>query len=137
MKKLSADGGAELEGPEFVRDNDARVTRVGRFIRATRIDELPQALNVIQRQMNFIGPRPERPEFVERLQEEMPYFSMRHLVKPGITGWAQVNNPLHSSLKENLVKLEYDLYYIKNRSFLLDLIILLRTFAIIVRGIGK
>lgn len=137
MYKLNRDGSAETQSPVFTKEKDERVTVMGRFIRATRIDEMPQAFNVIKREMNFIGPRPERPGFVDELQQDMPYYAVRHLVRPGITGWAQVNNPLHSSLKENLIKLEYDLYYIKNRSFLLDLVILLRTFNIILRGIGR
>ena len=137
MYKLNRDGSAETQSPVFTKEKDERVTVMGRFIRATRIDEMPQAFNVIKREMNFIGLRPERPGFVDELQQDMPYYAVRHLVRPGITGWAQVNNPLHSSLKENLIKLEYDLYYIKNRSFLLDLVILLRTFNIILRGIGR
>jgi len=116
--------------------NDCRVTRVGRFIRKTRIDELPQLFNVMAGDMAFVGPRPERPEFVRELQEEIPYYDKRHCVKPGITGWAQMNYPYGASLKDSFNKLEYDLYYVKNQSLFLDFLVLLQTAEVILFGKG-
>lgn len=128
---------AEKNGAQFASKDDSRVTRVGRFLRATRIDELPQVWNVLRGEMSFIGPRPERPEFVRTLEEAMPYYPMRHLVRPGLTGWAQINYSYAASLEENLEKLQYDLYYIKNRSLLTDITIFLRTLGIVVRAKGQ
>src|SRR5678815_4455809 len=104
--------------------NDVRVTRVGRLIRRARIDELPQLFNVLRGEMSFVGPRPERPEFVCELENKIPYYRERHTVKPGITGWAQLCYPYGSSEKDTIEKLQYDLYYVKNRSLLFDLAIL-------------
>ncbi|OGL72389.1 hypothetical protein A3F28_01175 [Candidatus Uhrbacteria bacterium RIFCSPHIGHO2_12_FULL_57_11] len=128
---------AETNGAQFASKDDSRVTRVGRFLRAARIDELPQVWNVIRGEMSFIGPRPERPEFVRQLEEAMPFYSMRHLVQPGLTGWAQVNYSYAATLEENLEKLQYDLFYIKNRSLLTDLAIMLRTLGIILSAKGQ
>jgi exopolysaccharide biosynthesis polyprenyl glycosylphosphotransferase len=124
---------AETGGtPQWAALGDPRVTRVGRFIRYTRIDELPQLLNVLRGEMSIIGPRPERPFFVEKLTAAIPLYSLRHLVKPGITGWAQVNASYGASIEDTRVKLRYDLYYIKHRGIILDLLILLRTLRVII-----
>jgi sugar transferase (PEP-CTERM system associated) len=118
---------AEKNGAVWARQNDARVTKVGAFIRKVRIDEIPQMWNVIRGQMSFVGPRPERPVFVEQLVQKLPYYSLRHSAKPGITGWAQVCYPYGASEEDALRKLEYDLYYIKHQSIFLDLLIMFRT----------
>ncbi len=117
-------------------ENDPRITRVGRFLRKTRIDELPQLLNVMIGELEFVGPRPERPEFVEKLQAMIPYYALRHTVKPGLTGWAQVMFHYGSSIDESKEKLQYDLFYIKNMSVKLDLLILFHTFKIVLLGRG-
>ena len=123
---------AESHGvPEWAAVDDPRITRVGRFIRYTRIDELPQLFNVICGDMSLIGPRPERPFFVERLTSEIPLYSARHSVRPGITGWAQVNAPYGASVEDTRQKLQYDLYYIKHCSVKLDVLILLKTIRVI------
>jgi exopolysaccharide biosynthesis polyprenyl glycosylphosphotransferase len=137
MQSISADGSAETQGPQFAATNDSRVTSVGKFLRLTRLDEIPQFINMLKGQMSIIGPRPERPEFVEQLTEKMPFYSLRHLIKPGLTGWAQVNNSYYGTIEENLRKLEYDLFYIKNRGLTLDISILLRTINTIVRFAGR
>jgi exopolysaccharide biosynthesis polyprenyl glycosylphosphotransferase len=118
---------AEKNGAVWAMKNDNRVTRVGGFIRKVRIDEIPQMLNVLKGQMSFVGPRPERPVFVEQLVKKLPYYSLRHSAKPGITGWAQVCYPYGASEEDALRKLEYDLYYIKHQSIYLDLLIIFRT----------
>lgn len=128
---------AEKNGAVFAQMKDPRVTKFGKFMRKTRIDELPQVWNVLRGEMSFIGPRPERPEFVATLQAAMPFYNLRHLVKPGLTGWAQINFPYAGSIEENLKKLQYDLYYVKNRSLLLDLAILLKTINIVLRWMGR
>lgn len=122
---------AEKNGAQWASANDARVTRVGRFIRKVRIDELPQIWNIIKGDMSFIGPRPERMQFVKLLKEEIPYYGLRHTVKPGLTGWAQVCYPYGASQEDSLHKLEYDLYYIKNMSILLDITIVLKTVGVV------
>ena len=123
---------AEVGGvPKWAAVEDPRVTRVGKFIRYTRIDELPQLVNVLGGDMSIIGPRPERPYFVERLAQAIPLYSARHYVKPGITGWAQINAPYGASIDEARHKLRYDLYYIKHCSLFLDLLILLRTIRVV------
>lgn len=128
---------AEKEGaPVWARKNDDRTTRTGRFIRRTRIDELPQTLNVFLGHMSFVGPRPERPYFVNELAEQIPYYHARHSVKPGITGWAQVKFPYGASVEDAMNKLQYDLYYVKNHSLFLDLMILLQTAQVVVLGKG-
>ena len=110
---------------------DPRVTRIGRLIRATRIDEIPQAWNVLKGEMSFVGPRPERPQFVEQLEADIPYYAERHMVKPGLTGWAQINYPYGASIDDARAKLEYDLYYAKNYTPFLDLLILLQTLRVV------
>lgn len=115
----------------WAAENDPRVTRVGRFIRKVRIDELPQAWTVLRGQMSFVGPRPERPQFVSDLEQHLPFYAERHMVKPGITGWAQINYPYGASVDDARHKLEYDLYYAKNYSPFLDLLILLQTLRVV------
>lgn len=128
---------AEKNGAVFAQMKDPRVTKFGKLMRKTRIDELPQVWNVLRGEMSFIGPRPERPEFVAALQAAMPFYNLRHLVKPGLTGWAQINFPYAGTIEENLKKLQYDLYYVKNRSLILDLAILLKTINIVLRWMGR
>lgn len=137
MKSLAADGSAETGGPQFAADKDARITAVGKILRLTRLDEIPQFINILKGQMSVIGPRPERPEFVRELTEKMPYYSLRHLIKPGLTGWAQIHNSYYGTIAENLRKLEYDLFYIKNRGLTLDLSIILRTINTVLRLGGR
>jgi len=116
--------------------NDPRVTRVGRFLRRTRLDELPQLYNVLAGQMSLVGPRPERPDIVQELCEKIPYYAERHLVKPGVTGWAQISFHYGSSIEDAKRKLQFDLYYLKHMSFELDVIILFRTARTFLRGRG-
>jgi sugar transferase (PEP-CTERM system associated) len=127
LKFRSMSVNAETDGPRWAAANDQRITRVGAFIRKTRIDEIPQVINVLRGDMSFIGPRPERPFFVETLKREIPYYAERHRVKPGISGWAQINYPYGASVEDARQKLTYDLYYVKNRSLFLDMVILLQT----------
>jgi lipopolysaccharide/colanic/teichoic acid biosynthesis glycosyltransferase len=122
---------AEVNGAVWATPNDPRVTKVGAFIRLSRIDELPQLINVLRNDMSFVGPRPERPEFVKTLAERLPYYRSRHAVKPGITGWAQLCYPYGASDKDALEKLQYDLYYVKNRNLLFDLAILVQTVEVV------
>ncbi|MDH4138371.1 MAG: exopolysaccharide biosynthesis polyprenyl glycosylphosphotransferase, partial [Anaerolineae bacterium] len=123
---------AEQDGqPRWAEENDKRATRVGRFLRRTRLDELPQCLNVLRGEMSLIGPRPERPEFVAELQKRIPFYRSRLAVRPGLTGWAQVNYHYGSSVEDALAKLQYDLYYIKHQSLYLDLLILLKTIGVV------
>ncbi len=128
---------AEKAGAQWADQQDHRITRVGRFLRKTRIDEFPQFWNILIGQMSFIGPRPERIEFVQQLEKEIPYYQIRHIVKPGLTGWAQVNFHYGASVEDSIEKLQYELYYIKHRSFILDLSILLRTIKIMLGGLGR
>jgi exopolysaccharide biosynthesis polyprenyl glycosylphosphotransferase len=121
-------------GPTWAGDEDPRITRVGHFLRRTRLDELPQLWNVLRGDMAFVGPRPERPEFVEWLKHEIPYYNVRHVIRPGITGWAQVRYKYGNSVSDAKEKLQYDLFYIKNLSIPLDLFILSETFKTILWG---
>jgi sugar transferase (PEP-CTERM system associated) len=128
---------AEKDGKAvWAAANDARVTRVGRLIRATRLDELPQLWNVIRGEMSFVGPRPERPQFVAELAETIPYFDERHRVKPGLAGWAQLCFPYGASAEDAAEKLRYDLYYIKNHTVMMDLLILVQTVEVVLVGGG-
>jgi sugar transferase (PEP-CTERM system associated) len=127
---------AEKEGPVWAKENDDRTTRVGRIIRKTRIDEIPQFWNILKGEMNFVGPRPERPHFVKQLAEEIPFYEQRHLVAPGLTGWAQIKYPYGASIEDARQKLQYDLYYIKNQSLALDALIMFETIKIILFGRG-
>lgn len=129
--------GAESNGAQFASPRDPRVTAFGRILRLIRLDELPQAWNILRGEMSFIGPRPERPEFVAELEAAMPFYNIRHLVKPGLTGWAQINYPYADSIQGNLIKLQYDLYYLKNRSILVDLIIVLKTIPVVAKWLGR
>lgn len=128
---------AEKNGAKWASVNDDRVTKIGGFIRKYRIDELPQLFNIIMGDMGFVGPRPERPEFVEKLVKEIPYYNQRHNVKPGLTGWAQLKYPYGSTTEDAQEKLKFDLYYIKHRTLLLDLVILIRTVEIVLFGKGR
>lgn len=128
---------AEIDGAKWASKNDDRVTKIGHFIRKYRIDELPQLFNVFKGEMAFIGPRPERPQFVEQLVREIPYYNQRHNVKPGLAGWAQLNYPYGSSVADSMEKLKFDLYYVKHQSLLLDLLILIRTTEIVLFGRGR
>jgi sugar transferase (PEP-CTERM system associated) len=122
---------AEANGAQFAQKDDPRVTRLGRIIRKVRIDELPQTWSVLKGEMSFVGPRPERPEFVAELEQQLPFYAERHMVKPGITGWAQINYPYGANLEDSRHKLEYDLYYAKNYTPFLDLLILLQTLRVV------
>ena len=128
---------AEQDGiAQWAHRKDHRITRVGKFLRVTRIDELPQLVNVLRGEMSFVGPRPERPTFVSELSEKVPYYASRHSVKPGITGWAQVRCPYGSSVDDSVRKLQFDLYYVKNHSLFLDLLILVQTAHVVLFGGG-
>jgi len=128
---------AEKNGaPQWAAAKDARVTRVGSIIRRYRLDEFPQLLNVLKGEMSLVGPRPERPFFVERLTVRIPFYALRHTVKPGLTGWAQVRYEYGASIEDSLEKLQYDLYYVKNHSLFLDLLVLLETVGVVISGKG-
>jgi sugar transferase (PEP-CTERM system associated) len=137
LKLRSMLSNAEHDGrAAWASHDDPRVTRVGRLIRRSRIDELPQLLNVLKGEMSFVGPRPERPEFVAMLTEQIPFYAVRHSVKPGLTGWAQVRYSYGANVEQSIRKLEYDLYYVKNHTLLLDLVILLETVRVVLLGEG-
>jgi len=136
LKFRSMEINAEKNGAQFAKKNDSRVTLIGRVIRKTRIDELPQLLNVLKGDMSFVGPRPERPEFVKEFIEKIPHYDLRHIVKPGISGWAQICYPYGENIDDTRNKLEYDLYYIKNYSLFLDLTIIFQTVQVVVFGQG-
>jgi sugar transferase (PEP-CTERM system associated) len=136
MKFRSMRTDAEKNGPVWAQSADDRVTRVGRIIRKIRVDEIPQFWNILKGEMSFVGPRPERPHFVSQLAEEIPYYEQRHLIAPGLTGWAQIKYPYGSSIEDARQKLQYDLYYIKNQSLLLDAAILFETVKTILFGRG-
>lgn len=123
---------AEKNGAVWAQKNDIRVTRFGKFLRKSRLDEIPQFFNVLIGEMSLIGPRPERPVFVRELSEKIPFYETRHVVKPGLTGWAQVMGSYGSSEEHSLEKLQYDLYYIKHRSLFMDLSILLKTISTVI-----
>jgi len=131
--KVDAETGT---GPVWAGATDDRITRVGRIIRKLRIDELPQLVNVIKGDMSFVGPRPERPFFVKQLRKEIPFYDIRNVVKPGITGWAQINYPYGADMHDAMEKLQYDIWYIKNMSGFLDVMIVLGTFKVVLTGKG-
>lgn len=138
LKFRSMRSDAEQNGtPQWAATNDARTTRVGRIIRKLRIDELPQIINVLKGEMSFVGPRPERPYFVQQLTEKIPYYNVRHTIKPGITGFAQVRYQYGSSVEDAVQKLQYDLYYVKNHSLFLDLLILVETLQVVLFAKGS
>ena len=116
-----------LNGPMFAKKSDTRITRMGRIIRKLRLDEVPQFINIFKGEMDLVGPRPERPVFVKQLEEQVPYYDLRHSVRPGLTGWAQVNYQYGESFKDSKEKLHYDLYYVKHLSWHLDLLIMFLT----------
>ncbi|WP_413577684.1 exopolysaccharide biosynthesis polyprenyl glycosylphosphotransferase [Bdellovibrio sp. HCB290] len=128
---------AEKNGAVWAAKNDNRVTKVGRFIRLTRLDELPQLWNVLIGEMSFVGPRPERPEFNEMLKAQLPYYDLRHTLRPGLTGWAQVLYPYGASIEDSKEKLQFELYYIKHSSIFLDVMIILKTIAVVVGARGR
>ncbi len=137
LKLRSMRQDAEVAGNAvWAAEQDPRITRIGRFIRKVRIDELPQTWTVLKGEMSFVGPRPERPQFVEQLEDQLPYYAERHMVKPGITGWAQINYPYGASIEDARHKLEYDLYYAKNYSPFLDMLILLQTLRVVLWPTG-
>jgi exopolysaccharide biosynthesis polyprenyl glycosylphosphotransferase len=123
---------AEKDGAVWAEKNDSRITSFGKFLRKTRLDEIPQFINILRGEMSLIGPRPERPEFVEELEKEIPFYAIRHVIKPGLTGWAQVMYPYASTQEEQKTKLHYDLYYIKERNLLLDFRIIIKTISTVV-----
>jgi sugar transferase (PEP-CTERM system associated) len=135
FRSMGLDAEAET-GPVWAQREDHRTTAVGGFLRKSRLDELPQLINVLRGDMSFVGPRPERPFFVEQLQKEIPYYALRHTVKPGITGWAQIKYSYGASKEDALEKLQYDLFYIKHLSFWLDLVIILETIKVVLLGRG-
>lgn len=137
MYALSADGSAETDGAQFASKNDLRITNVGKILRKIRLDEIPQIWNLLRGDVTLIGPRPERPEIVEQLTRRLPYYPLRHTIKPGITGWAAIHQHYTDTLETSLQKLQYDLYYIKNRSVLVDLSIVLKTINVVMRGLGQ
>lgn len=128
---------AEAAGPQWATKDDPRITPLGRWLRKLRLDELPQLLNVVRGEMSIVGPRPERPEFVQVLEQKIPYYRLRHCVKPGITGWAQINHKYPDTIEDTIVKLEFDLYYIKNMALSLDLYIMFHTAKTILLGRGS
>jgi lipopolysaccharide/colanic/teichoic acid biosynthesis glycosyltransferase len=129
---------AEGDGkPKWAVAGDSRITRVGKLLRKTRLDEMPQFYNVLKGDMSLIGPRPERPEFVAQLADQIPFYRARLAVRPGLTGWAQTRYSYSSSVEDSVVKLQYDLYYIKHQSLYLDLLIFLRTFGVVVALKGR
>jgi exopolysaccharide biosynthesis polyprenyl glycosylphosphotransferase len=127
---------AEKNGPQWASENDSRVTKVGKFLRKTRLDEIPQLFNILKGDMSLVGPRPERPEFIQDLSKEIPFYKERLLAKPGLTGWAQINYPYGNTVQDALEKLEYDLYYVKNRTMMLDLSIILKTIHTVIKKTG-
>jgi exopolysaccharide biosynthesis polyprenyl glycosylphosphotransferase len=131
------DNAEKLSGPTWASEDDPRVTRIGKIIRKFRIDELPQLFNVLRGQMSFVGPRPERRHFVQDLEQQIPYYGLRMTVRPGITGWAQVQYPYGASVEDSREKLKYDLYYIKNGDVLFDLWIVLKTIRVVLLQRGS
>ena len=136
MKFRSMRVDAEQDGPVWATKGDSRTTRVGRIIRKVRVDEIPQFWNILKGEMSFVGPRPERPHFVAQLAEEIPFYEQRHLIAPGLTGWAQIKYPYGASIEDARQKLQYDLFYIKNQGLILDAIIIFETVKIILFGRG-
>jgi len=136
MKFRSMRTDAEKDGPVWAKSEDERMTRVGRIIRKIRVDEIPQFWNILRGDMNFVGPRPERPHFIAQLAQEIPFYEQRHLIPPGLTGWAQIKYPYGASIEDARQKLQYDLYYIKNQNLTLDATILFETIKTILFGRG-
>jgi lipopolysaccharide/colanic/teichoic acid biosynthesis glycosyltransferase len=136
MKFRSMRTDAEKDGPVWAKTDDDRTTRVGRIIRKIRVDEIPQFWNILRGDMNFVGPRPERPHFVAQLAQEIRYYDQRHLIAPGLTGWAQINYPYGASIDDAKQKLQYDLYYMKNQCLALDATIMFETIKTVLFGRG-
>lgn len=136
LKFRSMRNDAEAQGVQWAVQGDPRITTLGRWLRMLRVDELPQLLNVLKGEMSLVGPRPERPHFVQALRKEIPYYDLRHTVRPGITGWAQICFHYAGSLEDSQMKLQYDLYYVKNLSLMLDLRIMARTLNVVLKGEG-
>jgi len=136
FRTMAVDAEAEC-GPKWADNDDPRITKIGRFLRISRLDEIPQLWNVLKGDMGFVGPRPERPEFVQWLATSIPYYNMRHIIRPGITGWAQVRYQYGASLQQTKQKLQYDLYYIKHMSLMFDVLILLETVKTVIRARGR
>jgi lipopolysaccharide/colanic/teichoic acid biosynthesis glycosyltransferase len=134
--RTMVEGAEKDSGPVWSQSGDNRITRLGRILRKSRLDELPQLFNVIRGDMSFIGPRPERPFFVDSLKKQIPFYSERHCIKPGVTGWAQVKYEYGDSIEDAIEKLRYDMYYIKYQSISLDLLIVLDTAKVILFGRG-
>jgi len=128
---------AEKDGPVWAKEDDDRVTRVGNFIRKTRLDEIPQLINIFKGDMSFVGPRPERKYFVDQLKKEIPFYDQRFSVRPGVTGWAQVRFPYGASVEDAKEKLQYELYYIKYLSSVFDLLIIMETIKVVLFGRGS
>ena len=128
---------AETDGPRWSGLNDQRITPIGKWLRQTRLDELPQLLNIIKGDMSLIGPRPERPELEHNLEAKIPNYRLRHLLRPGLSGWAQVNMAYASSIEDAELKLSYDLYYLRNYGPWLDLLILMKTIKTVLKGAGR
>ena len=128
---------AESKGVQWTVENDKRITRIGKFLRKTRLDEIPQLLNILKGEMSFVGPRAERPEFHQMLVDKIPFYDRRYLVKPGLTGWAQINYTYGSSVEDTKEKISYDFYYLKNRSLIFDIGIVLKTVNIVLSGLGR
>jgi len=135
VRSMAVDAEAQT-GAVFATTSDPRATRVGGFLRRTRLDELPQLWNVLRGDMSMVGPRPERPEFVASLTEQIPFYGQRHLVRPGLTGWAQVRYTYGASVEDAMQKLQYDLFYIKNLSIALDLLVLFSTLKTVIQRKG-
>jgi lipopolysaccharide/colanic/teichoic acid biosynthesis glycosyltransferase len=137
IKFRSMRNDAEKDGkPVWAKAKDDRVTKVGRIIRKIRVDELPQLFSVLKGDMSLVGPRPERPFFVDQLTKEIPFYAVRHSVKPGVTGWAQVRYHYGATVEDSAEKLQYDLYYVKNHSLFLDLLVLFETVGVVLTGKG-
>ncbi|MEJ2555505.1 MAG: sugar transferase, partial [Anaerolineae bacterium] len=135
FRTMSTD--AEKDGqPRWAAENDPRITRVGHFLRKTRLDELPQLHNVLRGEMSIVGPRPERPEFIEQLEQDIPFYSTRLMVKPGLTGWAQVHYRYGNNVEDAQIKLQYDFYYLRYWSLWLDLYVIFRTFGVVFKFKG-
>jgi lipopolysaccharide/colanic/teichoic acid biosynthesis glycosyltransferase len=129
---------AEKTGVQWAKPGDARITPMGKVLRKTRLDELPQLLNILKGEMSLVGPRPERPEIIEKqLAPTIPFYNLRHMVKPGVTGWAQVTFRYGYSTEDSLEKLQYDLFYVKNRNLFLDVIVILKTIKTVLTGAGQ
>ena len=137
VKFRTMEENAEKNGAQWAIANDPRATKAGKILRKTRLDELPQLWNILRGDMSFIGPRPERPEFIAELQKQIPHYAMRHLIKPGLTGWAQIKFPYAASVEDAMEKLQYDLYYIKHRSLVLDFGVVLKTIKIVLSRGGR